>query len=64
MAEMSTYEDYIEDHNRHHNQIADFIGTRPMTDQMESLRSAHNRKYPVRESNNAQFEYYSSFRDA
>jgi hypothetical protein len=62
MAEMSTYEDYIEDHKRHHNQIADFIGTRPMTDQMESLRSAHNRKYPVRESNNAQFD--SSFRDA
>ena len=40
-----TYEDYVENPERHHNQIADFIGTKLMSDQIESLSSAHNRKY-------------------
>jgi hypothetical protein len=40
-----TYEDYVENPAKHHNQIADFIGTRPISDQMESLSSAYNRKY-------------------
>jgi len=46
-----TYEDYVENPAKHHSQIADFIGTRPISDQMESLSSAHNRKYLNRWSN-------------
>jgi Sulfotransferase family len=46
-----TYEDYVENPAKHHNQIADFIGTRAISDQMESLSSAHNRKYLNRWSN-------------
>ena len=39
-----TYEDYIENPQKHHNQIADFIDTR-VSDQMEPVSPAHNRKY-------------------
>jgi hypothetical protein len=46
-----TYEDYVEDPAKHHNQIADFIGTRLVSNQMEYLSSAHNRKYLNRWSN-------------
>src|SRR5205814_7495290 len=46
-----TYEDYIANPTKHHRQIADFIGTRATSDQMESLSSAHNRKYLDRWSN-------------
>jgi hypothetical protein len=46
-----TYEDYVENPAKHHKQIADFIGTRCISDQMESLSSAHNRKYLNRWSN-------------
>ena len=46
-----TYEDYVENPAKHHKQIADFIGTRLTSDQMESLSSAHNRKYLSRWSN-------------
>jgi hypothetical protein len=40
-----TYEDYIANPAKHHSQIADFIGTRLTSDQMESLSSAHNQRY-------------------
>ena len=40
-----TYEEYVENPAKEHQQIADFLGTRVITDQMESLSSAHNRKY-------------------
>ena len=46
-----TYEDYIANPAKHHRQIADFIGTRPTSDQMESLSSAHNQRYLDRWSN-------------
>jgi sulfotransferase family protein len=46
-----TYEDYVENPEKHHSQIADFIGTRPISDKMESLSFAHNRKYLDRWSN-------------
>jgi hypothetical protein len=46
-----TYEDYVETPAKHHIQIADFVGTRPVSDQMESRSSAHNRKYLNRWSN-------------
>jgi hypothetical protein len=40
-----TYEDYVQNPEKHHNEIADFIGTRLISDQMEVLSPAHNRKY-------------------
>jgi beta-galactosidase GanA len=46
-----TYENYVENPAKHHRQIADFIGTRPTSDQMESLSSVHNQKYLNRWSN-------------
>jgi hypothetical protein len=46
-----TYEDYVDNAAKHHNQIADFIGTSPISDQMEFVTSAHNRKYLNRWSN-------------
>jgi sulfotransferase family protein len=39
------YEDYVENSAKHHNQIADFIGAGVMSGRMESLSSAHSRKY-------------------
>jgi len=46
-----TYEDYVENPAKYHNQIADFIGTKSISDQIESLSSVYNRKYLNRWSN-------------
>jgi hypothetical protein len=46
-----TYEDYVENPAKYHKQIADFIGTKCVSDQMESLSAAYNRRYLKRWSN-------------
>jgi sulfotransferase family protein len=46
-----TYEDYVENPVKHHRQIAAFIGTRSISDQMESLSWTYNQKYLERWSN-------------
>ncbi len=40
-----TYEDYINNPARHHQDIAAFIGTCARTDLMEEVDAAHNRRY-------------------
>ena len=40
-----TYEDYIADPSRYHHEIADFIGTRVMNEDMEEVTGSHNRRY-------------------
>jgi hypothetical protein len=46
-----TYEHYVENPAKHHSQIADFIGTRLTSHQLEPLSLAHNEKYLDRWSN-------------
>ena len=39
------YEDYIKDPGRYHDEIAAFIGTRVMNDNMEEVSETHNKRY-------------------
>jgi hypothetical protein len=56
-----TYEEYIANPTKHHDEIAGFIGTNAPSAVMEPVTSAHNRKYLERWSNllsNSPFRTY------